>query len=190
MATPQYAYRLGWRSIKLVAPSLSITEAKALARDLGQAMHDFKIDTPTRAAMFVAQLCHESGQFRYREEIASGAAYEGRRDLGNTQPGDGKRFKGRSYIQITGRSNYVAVAKALGVDFVAKPQRLAEPRFAAKAAAWWWRTNGCNELADTGDFIRVTRRINGGTNGLIDRQKYYTRARRVAPFLVPKRRKP
>lgn len=190
MATPQYAYRLGWRSVKLVAPSLSAATAQSVARDLGQAMHDFKIDTPTRAAMFVAQLCHESGEFRYREEIASGAAYEGRRDLGNVVPGDGKRFKGRSYIQITGRSNYAEVSKALGVDFVAKPQRLAEPRYAARAAAWWWKTHGCNELADSGDFVAVTRRINGGTNGLADRRKYYTRARTVARYLVPKRRKP
>jgi putative chitinase len=173
-----------------VVPSLSEAQAKALARDLGQAMHEHGITTRRRAAMFVAQVAHESGGFRYREEIASGARYEGRRDLGNTQQGDGRRFKGRSYLQITGRANYAAVSRALGVDFVARPQRLALPRYAAKAAAWWWQTHGLNELADTGNFTAVTRRVNGGVNGLADRQAYYRRARSVSLFLVPKRRKP
>lgn len=190
MTTPRYAYRLGWRSLKAVAPSLSIAKAKALARELGEAMHDFDINTTTRAAMFVAQICHESGEFRYREEIASGAAYEGRRDLGNTRVGDGKRFKGRTYIQITGRANYANISNALRVNFLEHPARLAQPRYAALGAAWWWKTHGCNQLADTKDFVAVTRRINGGTNGLADRQKYYRRARLVAKYLVPKRRKP
>lgn len=187
---PRYAYRLGWRSLKRVCPSLSNAHARALARELGQAMHDFDIDTRKRAAMFVAQIAHESGGFRYREEIASGSAYEGRRDLGNTRPGDGRRFKGRTYIQITGRSNYAAVSRALHHDFIAHPRELADPEYAAKGAAWWWKTHGCNAIADRGDFIAVTRRINGGTNGLADRQRYYRRARLVAPFLIPRRRKP
>lgn len=149
-----------------------------------------RIDTPRRAAMFIAQIAHESGGFRFREEISSGAAYEGRRDLGNTQHGDGRRFKGRTYIQITGRNNYAAVSKGLGRNFVIRPHALGAPRYAALGAAWWWSTHGCNQLADSGDFLAVTRRINGGTNGLADRQKYYRRARSVARFLVPRRRKP
>lgn len=181
---------MGWRSLKHVVPRLTTAQAKVLARDLGQAMHDQQINTRRRAAMFIAQVAHESGGFIYREEIASGAAYEGRRDLGNTHPGDGVRFKGRTYIQITGRTNYREVSGALGVDFVAHPARLAEPKYAAAGAAWWWRTHGCSELADRGDFVAVTRRINGGTNGLADRQAYYRRARRVAPFLIPRRRRP
>lgn len=190
MSQPRYAYRLGWRSLRYVCPSLGVDEAKALARDLGQAMHDFGISTPRRAAMFVAQVAHESGQFHYREEIASGSAYEGRVDLGNTQPGDGVRFKGRTYIQITGRSNYAAISRAVHQDFVAHPTMLAQPRYAALGAAWWWTNHGCNQLADSGDFVAVTRRINGGVNGLSDRQAYYARARHVAVFLTPKRRKP
>lgn len=186
----RYAYRLGWRSLRRVCPSLNQTQARQLARDLGQAMHDSGINTRRRAAMFIAQTAHESGEFRYREEIASGRAYEGRLDLGNTQPGDGQRFKGRTYIQITGRTNYRAVSKALGHDFVGSPHLLGTPPYAAKGAAWWWREHDCNSLADRGDFTAVTRRINGGTNGLTDRRKYYRRARLVAPFLVPKRRKP
>ena len=186
----RYAYRLGWRSLRRVVPGLTTAAYKSLARDLGQAMYDYRINTRKRAAMFIAQIAHESGGFRYREEIATGAAYEGRADLGNTEPGDGRRFKGRSYIQITGRNNYKQISRAWGLDFVRHPERLAHPRFAAKGAAWWWKTHGCNELADTGDFIAVTRRINGGINGLADRRRYYRRARMVAPFLVPKRRKP
>jgi predicted chitinase len=188
--TARYAYRLGWRSLRRVVPALTTAEAKQLARDLAQAMHDFDISTRRRAAMFVAQVAHESAGFRFREEIASGAAYEGRRDLGNIHPGDGVSFKGRTYIQITGRANYAAISHALGVDFLAHPAKLAEPAYAAKGAAWWWKTHGCNQIADSGDFIALTRRINGGTNGLASRQAYYRRARLVAPFLVPKRRKP
>lgn len=187
---PRYAYRLGWRSLRQVVPTLSRAEAEALSRDLGEAMRDHGITTRRRAAMFVAQVAHESGGFHYREEIADGSAYEGRRALGNTQPGDGKRFKGRTYIQITGRSNYKAVGNALGVDFVKHPAKLAEPKYAAQGAAWWWKTHGCNEIADSGDFVALTRRINGGTNGLADREAYYARARRVAVFLTPRRRRP
>lgn len=191
MPKQTYRYRLGWRSIRAVVPGLTTARYKALAVDLAEAMRRFEIDTPQRAAMFIAQIAHESLGFRYTEEIASGAAYEGRvRDLGNTQPGDGKRFKGRSYIQITGRANYAALSRALKIDFLAHPKRLAEPRYAALAAAWWWKNHGLNALADSGDFLAVTREINGGTNGLADRQKYYRRARLVRRFLVPKRRPP
>jgi putative chitinase len=186
----RYAYRLGWRSLRRVVPSLSVAQAKTLARDLGQAMVDFDITTSKRAAAFIAQVAHESGGFIHREEIATGAAYEGRRDLGNVLAGDGRRFKGRTFIQITGRTNYAAVSRALHVDFVAHPERLAQQAYAAKGAAWWWKTHGCNELADRGDFVALTRRINGGTNGLADRQRYWRRARLVGRFLVPKRRRP
>lgn len=190
MATPRYRYRLGWKSLRTVAPGHSTAFYKQLAVDLAEAMVKFNITTTKRATMFIAQIAHESGGFRYREEIASGAAYEGRRDLGNTQPGDGRRFKGRTYIQITGRSNYAQVSNALKVNFLKNPALLASPKYAAYGAAWWWSTHGCNQLADSGDFIAVTRRINGGTNGLADRKRYYARTKALAPFLVPKRRKP
>lgn len=187
---PRYAYRLGARSLRYVVPSLTAAHARHLADELGPAFHHFDINTKARATMAVAQLAHESDAFRALAEYATGHEYEGRRDLGNIHAGDGVRFKGRTYIQITGRSNYAQVAKALHHDFVLHPADLAQPRFAALGACWWWQTHGCNELADTGDFVAVTSRINGGTNGLAARQAYYARARRVAPFLVPKRRKP
>lgn len=190
MTLPRFAYRLGWRSLRRVVPGLSTARYKALARELGQAMLDHRITTPARAAMFIAQVAHESAGFRYTEEIASGAAYEGRRDLGNTKPGDGRRYKGRSYIQITGRSNYAQVSGALRHNFVTHPRALAQPVYAAKAAAWWFDSHGCNELCDVGDFRALTRRINGGTNGYSSRVAYYTRARAVSKYLVPKRRRP
>lgn len=157
---------------------------------LGPAFARFEITTRKRAAAAVAQMAHESAGFRTTVEYASGAAYEGRKDLGNVQPGDGRRFKGRGYIQITGRANYAAVSRALGRPFLRYPERLASTTSAAQASAWWWNAHGCNRLADAGDFEALTRRINGGLNGLADRRNYWRRAKRVSVFLVPKRRKP
>lgn len=190
MAKPRYAYRLGWRSVRRVAPWLTKQQAKAVADSLGPAFHTYGITTRKRAAAAIAQFAHESAGFRTMEEYASGAAYEGRHDLGNTKPGDGQRFKGRGFIQITGRNNYAAVSKALRHDFLSHPSDLEKPEWAAKASAWWWANHGLNQMADKGDFVGITKRINGGLNGLEDRKKYWSRAKLVSPFLVPKRRAP
>jgi predicted chitinase len=144
-----------------------------------QAMVEFEVNTPLRQAAFLAQLAHESGELRYMEEIASGAAYEGRKDLGNTQPGDGKRFKGRGPIQLTGRANYAKYGLLLGVDLVGQPTLAATKEVGFRIAGQFWKLNGLNELADTQQFKHITRRINGGLNGLADRVKYYERAKRV-----------
>lgn len=146
---------------------------------LNAAMEEYGIDTPARQAAFLAQLAHESGSLRYVKELASGGAYEGRADLGNFEPGDGIRFKGRGLIQITGRRNYSDCATALGVDCVERPELLESPEYACKSAGWFWQSRGLNELADQGDFVRITKRINGGTNGLMDRQEQWDRAKRV-----------
>lgn len=143
---------------------------------LNQMMPIYGIDTPARAAMFIAQLAHESGSLRYNRELASGEAYEGRKDLGNDRPGDGVRFRGRGLIQITGRANYRAVSKALGVDFEAAPERLEEPSYAVESACWFWREKKLNAFADKGDIRGASKRINGGYNGLADRTDYYRRA--------------
>jgi putative chitinase len=129
---------------------------------LNDAMDEFEINTPQRQAAFLAQVAHESGELRYVEEIASGAAYEGRLDLGNSEPGDGVRFKGRGLIQITGRSNYASCGSALGLDLLAQPELLTTPANAARSAGWFWRARGCSELADADNFRRITLRINGG----------------------------
>ena len=139
----------------------------------------FDITTPRRMAHFLAQIAHESAELRYTKELASGKAYEGRKDLGNIQKGDGVRYKGRGLIQITGRANYKKYADFCGFDVVAKPELLEQPLGATKSAMWYWQTHGLNELADADKLETITRRINGGTNGLADRRKYLARAKRV-----------
>ena len=151
--------------------------AETFLEPLNAAMAEFEINTPARQAAFLAQIAHESGSLRYVKEIASGAAYEGRKDLGNTEEGDGMRFKGRGLIQITGRANYTQCGAALGLDLLAEPDLLEQTGNACRSAAWFWQTRGLNELADDGEFKLITKRINGGYNGLEDRRAYYTRAK-------------
>ncbi|AKQ70225.1 Membrane-bound lytic murein transglycosylase D precursor [Myxococcus hansupus] len=165
--------------LRAVMPNLSQAKAEQYLPYLNQAMAEANITTPMRKAAFLAQLAHESGQLRYMEEIASGAAYEGRRDLGNTQPGDGVRYKGRGPIQLTGRANYRAAGRALGIDLEGNPQRAKDPDVAFRIAGWYWSSRNLNTYADAGNFREVTRRINGGYNGLADREMYYRRAQNV-----------
>lgn len=146
---------------------------------LNAAMLEFGITTPARQASFLSQVGHESGSLAYVRELASGAAYEGRRDLGNIWPGDGARYKGRGLIQITGRANYAACGKALGLDLLARPELLEQIVNACRSAGWFWQSNGLNALADAGDQVRVTRRVNGGTNGLTERLALFAAAQRV-----------
>lgn len=150
---------------------------------LNDAMHEFEIsDSPVREAAFIAQIGHESGEFKYVREIASGEAYEGRKDLGNTEPGDGVRFRGRGLIQITGRFNYRDCGEALGVDLITQPELLETPVLACRSAAWFWWSRGLNDVADKGDeqaFKLITRRINGGYNGYADRVKYWEKAKDI-----------
>jgi putative chitinase len=167
------------QQLQAIVPSLSGAKAAEVAPHLNRAMAEAGIDSPARKAAFISQVAHESGGFKYNEEIASGRAYEGRRDLGNTQPGDGERFKGRGYIQLTGRANYAAAGKALGLDLVNNPELAAKPENAARVAAWYWNSRGLNGLADRGDFDGITKRINGGFNGKADRDQYHARAQRV-----------
>jgi putative chitinase len=165
--------------IMLRAPAKRI---ELFIEPLNHAMYDWAIDEqPARIAAFIAQLAHESGEFRYTQEIASGAAYEGRKDLGNTQPGDGKRFKGRGLIQITGRANYADCSEALYEDsrLLATPELLELPDGAADSAGWFWTAHGLNELADVGKFESITRVINGGVNGYAERLEYWERAKVV-----------
>ena len=127
------------------------------------------------ARQFMAQCSHECDHFNTMEEYASGAAYEGRSDLGNTQPGDGKRYKGRGYIQLTGRANYIDVGRAIGEDLVNNPTRASEPAIAAKVALHFWKTRVRRRVSDFCDTYAVTRVINGGTNGLDDRKSKFAK---------------
>jgi putative chitinase len=133
------------------------------------------VNSPIRFAAFLANVLHESGCFKYVREIASGDAYEGRKDLGNVFKGDGRTFKGRGLIQLTGRANYSLISKDwFGDDTLVKnPELLATPENAVRSAYWFWQRNNLNAIADSGDFKKVCKRINGGYNGLAERQKYY-----------------
>lgn len=163
-----------------VPRSHRIKDAAAVLAGLNDVIATTKLETTRGVAALLAQLGHESASFRYLEELADGLAYEphtriGKR-LGNTHPGDGPRYKGRGWIQLTGRRNYSLAGAALGLPLEAQPELAATIENAARVAAWYWNTNGCTPLADAGHFEALTRRINGGTNGLEDRIERYKRA--------------
>lgn len=148
---------------------------------LQEGMQRKNISTCLRMAMFLAQLGHESGELRYVQELASGSAYEGRSDLGNTEPGDGPRFKGRGLFLITGRSNYSRFSEyANKPEILTTPDTVAsDPFLALEVALWYWELRDVNKLADSDDVVGVTKRINGGLHGLADRKKLYETAKRL-----------
>lgn len=137
----------------------------------------YQIETRLRTAHFLAQILHESAGLRTTEEFASGAAYEGRLSLGNTEPGDGRRFKGRGLLQLTGRANYKRLGQQLDVDLVADPKRAAEPELSLIIACEYWKQHKINSKADRDDLQAVTRAINGGLNGLADRRRYLSKVK-------------
>lgn len=165
------------RVIRAMAPRARSDIAAGIAEAMDRIIRDFEVNTPLRQAHFLAQCAHESDGFRTTVEYASGAAYEGRKDLGNTKKGDGKRFKGRGLIQTTGRANYKKVSDKLGYDFIADPEKLAALPYAVLSAAVFWGNNHLNDLADQDDVRKVTRKVNGGYNGLQDRTNYLAKAK-------------
>jgi putative chitinase len=179
-----------------IMPGLPAAKSAAFLPPLDAAMTEFAIDAPARAAAFLAQLAHESGQLRFMEEIWGPTAQQLRYEpasslatsLGNTQTGDGKRFKGRGPIQITGRANYQRFGNLLGVDLVTTPEQAALPDLAFRIAGLYWSKKGLNELADQATdeaFREITRRINGAFNGLAARQQFYATARAALGVATP-----
>ena len=173
--------------LRRIMPALNTAKATAFFPFLRSAVDEFSIATPARSAAFLAQLAHESGQFRFMEEIWGPTPAQVRYEpqstlaarLGNNEAGDGRRFKGRGPIQVTGRANYRRYGDLLGIDLVADPAKAADPSVAFRIAALFWSSNGLNELADQANadaFRQITRRINGGFNGLADRQQFFARA--------------
>lgn len=130
------------------------------------------MDNELRLSHFMAQLIHESGGFKYMEEIASGDAYEGRSDLGNVVAGDGRRFKGRGPIQLTGRANYRTFGRRIGIDLENHPEIAAVPSIGLHTALEYWKDRKLNGYADRDDIETITRKINGGLNGFADRKKH------------------
>lgn len=161
---------------------------------LNASMAGFAIDAPKRIAAFLGNVAVESGELRHVRELADGMDYEGAVRLGNTQPGDGPKFKGRGLMQVTGRRNYALCGEALGLNLLGHPDLLEMPFSAAESAAWFWRfgagmnlgkaagayglKDGCdlNDLADAGDFRGTVLAINGGYNGWTQRKAYYEKA--------------
>lgn len=152
---------------------------EAIGPVLASTLEAYEINNINRIANFLGQTCHESAGFRTTEEFATGEAYEGRADLGNDQPGDGVRFKGRGLIQLTGRANYARMSKVLGIDLVGDPKHAADPVLSLKIACEFWKQKNLNPLADTNALSSITRRINGGLTGL-DARAEFTNSARVA----------
>ena len=154
---------MGWRNYRL--------------SDLNSCISKFSITTLSRIRHFISQCSHESACGVYTKELASGDAYEGRRDLGNTQRGDGRKFKGGGYIQLTGRANYQALANYLGDQKVMQGVDYVANNYPWTSAGFWWYRNGMNSLCDSGASVeQVTKRVNGGYNGLSSRKSYYNKA--------------
>jgi predicted chitinase len=180
-----------------IMPRLPAAKSAELFPFLTAAMTEFSIDAPARMAAFLAQLAHESAQLRFMEEIWGPTPAQQRYEpqttlatkLGNTDAGDGKRFKGRGPIQITGRANYSRFGDLLSLNLIGDPDRAAAPEVAFRIAALFWAKKGLNELADEGTddaFREITRRINGGFNGLAERQQFYATARQSLGVAAPK----
>ena len=165
-----------------VCTGATAVRAEKFAPYVTAAMDEFGIDTPARQAAFLAQVGHESGGLKWLVELwgptPQQQRYEGRADLGNLHPGDGFKYRGRGLIQTTGRANYVRTGNALGLEIEAFPDLLAEPGLASRSAACFWQAHGLNVYADKQDFVGLTRRINGGTNGLAERQALWAKAKR------------
>ena len=163
----------------LVKLGASKANAEKYATPIQQTMDRYGINTPLRKAHFLAQIFHESGSLVYNKEIASGQAYEGRKDLGNTSPGDGPKFCGRGFLQVTGKSNYQKASDYFKEDFISHPEMLETPTYAALTAGWFWDTHKLNNLADKDDGKGVTKIINGGYNGLQSRMELLARAKKL-----------
>lgn len=193
--------------LRAIVPTLSVSKVSEYIPALNGAMQEFSINTPLRQCAFIAQTAHESAGYsafvenlnysakalvatwpsrftaetaaayaRKPEKIAN-RAYANRLGNGNESSGDGWRYRGRGVIQITGRSNYQACGTALGLDLLTLPELLEGIPAAFRSAAWFWNSKSLNTLADAGDFVGITKRINGGTNGLEDRLAYYGKAK-------------
>ncbi len=163
--------------LKAVAPQARLDIIAPVGVALTMYFPVFKITTLFRAAHFLAQAAHETDGFRTLEEYASGKAYEGRSDLGNTHPGDGVRYKGRGIFQLTGLDNYARMGRRLGIELVTNPELAANAETSCHIACLYWQDRKLNTYADADDIRAITKRINGGYNGLADRQKYLGRAK-------------
>jgi len=165
-----------------LAPSANAMIIAGIAERFDELADDHDITTPRRICHFLAQAAHETDGFRTLEEYGGPAyfnRYEGRRDLGNTQAGDGIRYHGRGIFQLTGRANYHRFGQILGIDLEGKPERAKEPETSLRVAFAYWTERAINPAADAGDVECVTKLINGGRNGLAERSRYLETAKGI-----------
>jgi putative chitinase len=185
------APRLDAGALRAVCPSLSAQRAERLARDLGAAMHRFGIVKQSACLHFISQTAHESGEYRYTREIwgptAVQSGYWRRRELqggGPLYPGLGYATRGAGFLQTTGRANLRRAANRLGIGYSTLLVRCGSTKYAALLACIWWSDHFPTSMAGM-TVEQVSRRVNGGYNGLADRKKYHARAEQVANGLVP-----
>jgi len=173
--------------IRLVPSNPSL--ADRYYQPIKDTMDKFNIDTPLRQAHFVAQLLHETGNLQYNQELGNDSYFnkydirynpKKAKDLGNTQVGDGAKFKGRGLFQLTGRANYKAFGDYIGVDLIKNPELVAtNPKIGSLVAGWFWNRSNLNKKADNDDILSVTKTINGGLNGIADRVEKLKNAKAV-----------
>ena len=165
--------------LKKLSPTANLKIITDLSLILDEQFAKYGINTRLRICHFLAQAAHESAGFRTLEEYASGQAYEGRKDLGNNVTGDGRKYKGRGIFQITGRANYRTYGQKIGVDLENQPELAAVAINSVKTACEYWNSKKLSDFADKDDVLTITKRINGGTNGLDDRKKYLLKAKSI-----------
>lgn len=165
LVTKEQLQQIGWKNIN-----------DLVLKDLNSCLDKFNINTPLRIRHFISQCSHESACGLYTKELASGEAYEGRKDLGNTRTGDGKKYKGAGYLQLTGRSNYQSLANYLNDQSVMQGVDYVSSNYPWTSAGYWWQKNNMNSLCDKGATCKeITKKVNGGYNGLEDRENYYNK---------------
>ncbi|AMJ63764.1 hypothetical protein AXW83_17425 [Bosea sp. PAMC 26642] len=180
--TPPAALAVTAERLLRLAPMGRPAIVSGIAADFDRLAGEHGVSTWLRLCHFLAQAAHETDRFRTMVEYggtAYFARYEGRRDLGNTQAGDGVRFHGRGIFQLTGRFNYRRYGALIGVDLEAEPERAKEPAISLAVAFAYWRERGCDTAADADDIAAVTKLINGGRNGLAERTRLLATAKTI-----------
>ena len=170
--------------LKHIAPNANDNIIGDIEKFADSAFEHYQINNYLRICHFIAQAAEESDGFKTLQEYASGRAYEGRQDLGNVNPGDGVRYKGRGIFELTGRGNYADMSKILGVDLVNHPELAATGEISLKIALEYWNHRNLSAAADNDDINMITHRINGGYNGLATRQLYLDRAKAIVPKMI------
>lgn len=169
LITPEFLLKLCPTSKKVIR--------NGVAEFFNKYCNDYEVNTELRIAHFISQAAHESAHFQTLTEYADGKAYEGRKDLGNIKPGDGPLFKGRGIFQLTGRANYKKLGATLKLDLEFHPELASMPENSVRIALEYWRSRALNDLADQDDVIAITKKINGGKNGLEERINYLNKAK-------------